>query len=256
MHHRPRKRFGQNFLNNPAIIDAIITTFNPKPTDKVIEIGPGLGALTSSLLQRLNQLTAIEVDRDLLSYLQALPEAKDKLTLLNTDALTVDYSQFGPSLRVIGNLPYNISTPLLLHLLTYKGSLCDMTFMLQKEVVDRLAAIPGTKAYGRLTVMVQYHCTVGRLMDVPPEAFTPAPKVDSAIVYLRPHQETSYGQVDVAILSRVVQQAFSTRRKTLANNLKPILTKEQLLALGIDPSRRPEQLTVTEYVQIAKYIAN
>lgn len=256
MKHRPRKRFGQNFLQNMQIINEILSALNLQENDKVVEIGPGLGALTGPLLRQLKSLTAIEIDRDLQEHLAAMPIAANKLNLIAGDALTIDYSQWGEHLRVIGNLPYNISTPLLLHLLQYTAFIDDMHFMLQKEVVLRLVASPGTKAYGRLSVMVQYYCDVEHLFDVPPESFDPQPKVDSAIIRLMPHRVSPYAAVDVASLESLVAQAFSMRRKTLANNLKPILSAAQLLELGIDPMLRPEQIEVKDYVRMAKFLTN
>lgn len=254
MNHRPRKRFGQNFLENQVIIDRILSSFRLKPDDKVLEIGPGMGALTQPLLRYLDKMIAIEIDRDLQAFLSALPVAQNKLELIGTDALTVDYSQWGKRLRVIGNLPYNISTPLLLHLLGYSSSIEDMHFMLQKEVVLRIAAEPGSKAYGRLSVMIQYFCDVEFLFEVPPEAFNPMPKVDSAIVRLVPHMESPYPVVDPARLEEVVAQAFGMRRKTLANNLKPLISAEQLTELGLDPKTRPEQISVMDFVKLTQAI--
>ncbi|KTC80819.1 dimethyladenosine transferase (16S rRNA dimethylase) [Legionella cherrii] len=222
----------------------------------MLEIGPGLGALTEPLLRRLNYLTAVEIDTDLQKYLAERPIAQGKLHLVAADALTLDYSQFGSQLRVVGNLPYNISTPLLLHLLRFASYIEDMHFMLQKEVVERMAAQPGTKAYGRLTVMLQYHCAVEHLFDVPPEAFDPQPKVDSAVVRLIPHRVSPFEIVSVAQLERLVASAFAMRRKTLNNNLKGIITVEQLSTLGIDGNKRPEQISIPEYVQLAKFISN
>lgn len=256
MTHQPRKRFGQNFLQNKAIIHQIIQAFNPQPTERILEIGPGLGALTAPLLRQAKQLTAIEIDRDLHAHLTTLCADLGALHLLNADALAIDYREFGPHLRLIGNLPYNISTPLLIHLLHYTDCIDDMSFMLQKEVVDRVVALPGCKAYGRLSVMVQYHCAVESLFDVPPSAFYPEPKVDSAIIRLTPYRTRPYPAVDLAQLERVTKQAFSMRRKTLANNLKPLLARDALIALGIDPQRRPETLSVAEFVQLAIQIPN
>lgn len=253
--HRPRKRFGQNFLQNQAIINDILRSFNPQPTDRVIEIGPGLGALTKPLLTILDHLTAIEIDTDLHDHLGELSPSLGKLQLINADALTVNYGQFGDHLRIIGNLPYNISTPLLLCLLHYAPYIDDMHFMLQKEVVERLAAMPGTKAYGRLSVIVQYQCEVEQLFTVPPSAFYPQPKVDSAIVRLIPYQVSPYPKVEFASLERLMACAFSMRRKTLANNLKSLLKASDLVGLNIDPGLRPEQISVTDYVQIAKFLA-
>lgn len=254
--HSPRKRFGQNFLQNRHIIDDIVGVINPQASDNMLEIGPGLGALTAPLLRRLNHLTAVEIDTDLQKYLAELPIAQGKLNLIAADALTLDYSQFGPQLRVVGNLPYNISTPLLIHLLNFTPCIEDMHFMLQKEVVARMAAQPGSKTYGRLTVMLQYHCAVEYLFDVPPEAFDPQPKVDSAVVRLVPHRVSPFEQVSVEQLERLVASAFAMRRKTLNNNLKGIITVEQLYTLGIDGSKRPEQISIAEYVQLAKFISN
>jgi 16S rRNA (adenine1518-N6/adenine1519-N6)-dimethyltransferase len=256
MKHYPRKRFGQNFLQNQSIINQILSAANLQENDKVIEIGPGLGALTQPLLRQLNHLTAIEIDRDLQQHLLELPSATNKLTLVATDALTVDYSQWGPQLRVLGNLPYNIATTLLLYLLKFMDYIDDMHFMLQKEVALRLAAKPGSKAYGRLSVMVQYHCEVEHLFDVPPEAFYPRPKVDSAIIRLIPYKESPYPPVDLKSLESLLVQAFSMRRKTLANNLKSMLSITQLSELGIDPISRPEQISVANYVQLAKFITS
>ncbi|MGL5742264.1 MAG: 16S rRNA (adenine(1518)-N(6)/adenine(1519)-N(6))-dimethyltransferase RsmA [Legionella sp.] len=256
MRHSPRKRFGQNFLQNRHIIDDILRVINPQPDDNLLEIGPGLGALTVPLLRKLSHLTAVEIDTDLQKYLAELPSTQDKLNLIPADALTLDYSQFGSKLRVVGNLPYNISTPLLIHLLRFLPFIEDMHFMLQKEVVERMAAQPGSKAYGRLTVMLQYHCIVEHLFDVPPEAFDPQPKVYSAIVRLVPHRVSPFDSVSVAQLERLVASAFAMRRKTLNNNLKWIIAIEQLSTLGIDGSKRPEQISVSEYVQLAKFISN
>lgn len=256
MRHSPRKRFGQNFLQSRHVIEDILRSINPQAEDNVLEIGPGLGALTEPLLRRLKRLTAVEIDTDLQKYLSELPLGQGKLQLIAADALTVDYSQFGTELRVIGNLPYNISTPLLIHLLRFSPFINDMHFMLQKEVVERMAAQPGTKDYGRLTVMLQYHCEVEHLFNVPPEAFDPQPKVDSAVVRLTPYRESPFVKVATEHLERLVASAFAMRRKTLNNNLKGIISAEQLNELGIDGRRRPEQISVAEYVQLAKFVSN
>jgi 16S rRNA (adenine1518-N6/adenine1519-N6)-dimethyltransferase len=254
--HSPRKRFGQNFLQNRHIIDEILRAINPQAKDNILEIGPGLGALTQPLLRKLDQLTAVEIDTDLQQYLAELPIAQGKLHLISADALTLDYSQFGSNLRVVGNLPYNISTPILIHLLQFASSIEDMYFMLQKEVVDRMAATPGSKAYGRLSVMLQYHCEVEYLFNVPPEAFEPQPKVDSAMVRLIPFRTSPFDLVAVDQLEGLVASAFAMRRKTLTNNLKGIISFDQLTDLGIDGGKRPEQISVAEYVQLAKFISN
>lgn len=256
MIHRPRKRFGQNFLQSQAVIDSILQAFHPQPTDNVVEIGPGLGALTQPLLRSLNTLTAIEIDTDLQAHLVSMPNSGGTLRLIGGDALTIDYAQLGEHLRVIGNLPYNISTPLLMHLLTYTAYIDDMYFMLQKEVVERIAAGPGSKTYGRLSVVVQYLCEVELLFTVPSTAFHPAPKVASAVMRLTPHQVSPYPLVAFSNLERVVACAFSMRRKTLANNLKPLISASELITLGVDPGLRPEQISVKDYVQLAKFIVN
>jgi 16S rRNA (adenine1518-N6/adenine1519-N6)-dimethyltransferase len=254
--HNPRRRFGQNFLHDAHVIDAIIKAIHPAPEDNVLEIGPGLGALTKPLLHKLDKLTAIEIDRDLQEYLTTLREAKGKLHLIGADALKVDYSQFGSALRIVGNLPYNISTPLLLRLMDYVSHIEDMYFMLQKEVVLRMSAHPRSKAYGRLSVMLQYYCEVEYLFDVPPEAFDPEPRVDSAIVRLSPYKIPPFEAVNRDALQRIVATAFSMRRKTLKNNLKGIVSSEQLCELGIIESMRPEDISVAEYVRLAKFISN
>ena len=256
MLHRPRKRFGQNFLQNHHFIDQILRAFHPLPADNVLEIGPGLGALTQPLLRVLDSLTAIEIDTDLQTHLAQMPKAHGMLNVIGADALTIDYSQFGEQLRIIGNLPYNISTPLLMHLLQYASHIDDMYFMLQKEVVERLAASPGSKTYGRLSVVVQFLCEVEELFTVPSTAFYPQPKVESAVIRLIPYKVSPYPSVKFADLERLMASAFSMRRKTLANNLKPLVSASDLLALGIDPTKRPEQISVTDYVHIAKFITN
>ncbi len=252
MGHRPRKRFGQNFLHDQAVINTILRAIAPKPEDFIVEIGPGLGALTKPLMAKLNALTAIEIDRDLQAGLSVFP----KLNLIDADALKVNYAELGSQLRLVGNLPYNISTPLILHLLQFSNTIIDMHFMLQKEVVTRLAAQPGHKSFGRLSVMVQYFCEVEHLFDVPPSAFDPAPKVDSAIVRLIPYRQRPYKEVNIKNLEALVARAFSMRRKTLANNLKPILQAKEIEALGIDPTRRPEQLSINDFVSLANLICN
>lgn len=251
LQHRARKRFGQNFLVDQSIIQAIVSAIRPHPTDNMLEIGPGLGALTSVLVKTVSPLKAVEIDRDLVAELRH--QFGEQLHLTEADALTVDYSHFGPHLRVVGNLPYNISTPLLLHLLKYKANIQDMHFMLQKEVVERLAAKPGCRDYGRLSIMLQYDCEVEYLFTVPPTAFSPAPKVDSAIVRITPYQTSPYDDVDRKTLAWIVAKAFHMRRKTLSNNLKAFIESQVLQDLGIDIQKRPEHLSIEEYVKIARY---
>lgn len=250
--HKFKKQFGQNFLQSQSIIQKIIMAAHLQPDDTVIEIGPGLGSLTKFLLQYLAKLTAIEIDTSLYEKLNALPFASEKLNLIEEDVLKVNFQDFGDNLRIIGNLPYNISTPLIFHLLDFKDIIIDMHFLLQKEVVERLSAKPGSKQYGRLSIMVQYLCDVEHLFNVGPENFFPAPKVDSAFVRLNIYKAPKFEQVDITKLGAVVKQAFAMRRKTIANNLKPIITRENLLKLDIDPGLRPEDISIENYVNIVK----
>jgi 16S rRNA (adenine1518-N6/adenine1519-N6)-dimethyltransferase len=252
--HIARKRFGQNFLSDPNIIRKIIEAIHPKPGEHVVEIGPGLGALTAPLLAECGHLEVIEIDRDLIARLQTdyLPE---QLTIHEGDALKFDFSNLPAPLRVVGNLPYNISTPLLFRLAMFAGRVQDMTFMLQKEVVQRMVAEENTEAYGRLSVMLQYRFDMLRLFDVPPGAFRPAPKVTSAIVWMRPKAPEQYGCHDEALLGRVVTAAFGQRRKTLRNTLREWLNDADFVALGIDPQARGETLSVQDYVRLSNYLA-
>lgn len=247
-----RKRFGQNFLNDKGIIAQIVASLAASRNDMVIEIGPGRGALTHLLLEQLNQLTVIEIDRDLFAKLQSFPHA-EKLTAICDDVLNVDFSRFGDDLRLIGNLPYNISTPLLFHFLQFRKHIKDMVFMLQAEVVDRMLAPVSSSNYGRLSVMFQYYCHLERILDVPPESFDPAPKVNSAVIALSPkhHQET----VAFHDLEAVVAQAFAMRRKTLANNFKGILQFSDWEMLGISPQMRAQDVSLEGFVSLASYYA-
>jgi len=252
--HKARKRFGQNFLHDGYTIDQIIRAINPRPEHCLVEIGPGVGAITEPLLEAAGQLNVVELDRDLIPILRTKFFNYPGLTIHEGDALKFDFSQLlqpGKRLRVIGNLPYNISTPLIFHLLSYHRDVEDMHFMLQKEVVERLAAEPGTSDYGRLSIMAQYFCKVESLFVVGPESFDPPPKVDSAIVRLSPYKELPVPAKSLKTLQRVVREAFSMRRKTIRNTLKNLLTAEQLTAIGIDITLRPERLSLTQYVTIA-----
>lgn len=256
--HRARKRFGQNFLRDPGIIDRIQRSIAARPGQHLVEIGPGQGALTEGLLSSGAELTAIELDRDLAGWLRQRWADCGRFALVESDALKVDFRQLqraGEPLRVVGNLPYNISTPLLFHLFDYLDIIADMHFMLQWEVVERMAARPNTADYGRLSVMTQYHCQVQRLFAVPPESFDPRPKVMSAIVRLAPHAERPWRADDEAMLERVVREAFGQRRKTLRNALRQLAGDGLLESLGIDPGRRPETLSVAEFVAIANAVA-
>ncbi|WP_172117509.1 16S rRNA (adenine(1518)-N(6)/adenine(1519)-N(6))-dimethyltransferase RsmA [Halomonas hibernica] len=256
--HRARKRFGQNFLRDLGIISRIVRSIGPREGDRLVEIGPGQGALTAPLLEAAGKLEVIELDRDLIPGLRVQFFNYPDFIIHEGDALKFDFAALkgdGPALRVVGNLPYNISTPLIVHLLTAGNAIADMHFMLQKEVVERLAAQPGGTDWGRLSVMAQYYCHVDQLFIVPPEAFVPRPNVDSAIVRLTPHASLPHVADDPALLFELVKLAFGQRRKTLRNNLKGRVSPETLEALGIDPTRRPQTLTVAEYVTIANRVA-
>jgi len=239
--HTPRKRFGQNFLIDDGIIHAIVNAIHPQPTDIVVEIGPGLGALTQPLLERLPHLYAIELDRDIVARLQRRWPA-ERLTVHSCDALKFDFAQLGHDLRIVGNLPYNISTPLLFHLMDFAAHIRDMTFMLQKEVVERMVAEPSTPDFGRLSIMLQRRFHLEWLLDVPPTAFDPPPKVDSAVVRLIPKAPAEIVTLDEALFSRVVATAFSQRRKTLRNTLGSLVKPEDFTMLGIDAGLRAEAL--------------
>lgn len=256
--HRARKRFGQNFLRDLGIISRIIRSIGPRDGDRLVEIGPGQGALTAPLLEATGKLEVVELDRDLIPGLRVQFFNYPDFVIHEGDALKFDFAALkgdGPALRVVGNLPYNISTPLIVHLLTMGTAIADMHFMLQKEVVERLAAEPGSTDWGRLSVMAQYYCHVDQLFIVPPEAFVPRPKVDSAIVRLTPHDRLPHTADDPALLFELVKLAFGQRRKTLRNNLKGRVSAATLEALGIDPARRPQTLSVAEYVAIANQVA-
>ncbi|MCB1662908.1 MAG: 16S rRNA (adenine(1518)-N(6)/adenine(1519)-N(6))-dimethyltransferase RsmA [Pseudomonadales bacterium] len=253
--HQARKRFGQNFLEDANIIRAIIRIINPKPQQALVEIGPGLGALTELLLETTGgHLAVVELDRDLIPVLRTKFFNYPHLRIHQADALKFDFpslAQAEQKLRIVGNLPYNISTPLIFHLISCASSIQDMHFMLQKEVVERLAAQPGCKDYGRLGIMVQYHCRVESLLDVPPTAFNPRPKVESAVVKLTPYMKPPIPARDIEVFEKVVRSAFAQRRKTLRNNLKSMITDAQLEALNIDPSIRAENLTLQNFVAIS-----
>ena len=248
--HRARKRFGQNFLVCHGTIARIVASIAPRNTDRVVEIGPGLGALTEPLLGCLDHLHVVEIDRDLIARLREL-FTPDRITVHEGDALEFDFGALGADLRVVGNLPYNISTPLLFHLASFAASVRDMHFMLQKEVVDRMVADPGTTDFGRLSVMLQYRFYMERLFVVPPGAFNPAPKVDSAIVRLIPKPAAELTVRDEALLAKLVLAAFGQRRKMLRNNLREFVNEAGLEALGIKPTARAEELGVAEYVKLA-----
>ena len=256
--HHTRKRFGQNFLHDQRVIAKIVRSVNPRSGDNIVEIGPGLAALTSPLIGECDALTVVELDRDLAAGLPGRVPHPERLTIVETDALKYDFTELfqeGRPLRVVGNLPYNISTPLLFHLFEYADEIDTMHFMLQKEVVERMTASHGSKDYGRLSVMTQFYCKALPVVQVGPGAFKPAPKVDSAVVRLLPFNKAERAAVDPAILNRVCLEAFNQRRKTLRNCFSNFATAEQLQALGIDPSLRPEQLAVADFIHVAQWLA-
>ena len=249
--HRARKRFGQHFLTDPGVIDAIIDAIRPTADDTIVEIGPGQGAITATLARAAGHLHAIELDRDLAARLRADYAGAGNVTIHEADALAFDFSRLGKGLRIVGNLPYNISTPLLFHLLAFRDSIVDMHFMLQKEVVERIVATPGSKAYGRLGIMLGCHLHAESLFDVGPEAFDPPPEVMSAIVRLDPLPPGTWDIHDERALSTLVATAFNQRRKTLRNALKKLVTDADIVAAGIDPGLRPEQIGIEAYIRLA-----
>ena len=259
--HTARKRFGQNFLHDDYVIGKIVAAINPQNEQNLVEIGPGLGALTDPVCEEVDALTVVELDRDLAKRLRHHPFNGDKLTVIEQDAMTFDFTSLlksmpyeGKKLRVFGNLPYNISTPLMFHLFDHADSIADMHFMLQKEVVNRLAAGPGTKNYGRLSVMTQYYCHVIPVLNVPPGAFKPPPKVDSAVVKLVPHATPPVEVNSLNTLERVCAQAFNQRRKTIRNSLKDCLNEAQISELGIDPTCRAEVLSLKDFATLANAV--
>ena len=263
--HTARKRFGQNFLHDTHVIQNIVAAICPQKDQFLLEIGPGLGALTEPVAEQIDRLTVLELDRDLAERLRHHPFLHQKLHVIETDAMQFDFAQLYASeklaeeqqkIRVFGNLPYNISTPLMFHLFKFCDIIQDMHFMLQKEVVKRLCAAPNSKAYGRLTIMTQYFCQVMPVLEVPPSAFKPAPKVDSAVVRLIPHQQLPHAVKDLYWLNRVTAQAFNQRRKTLRNALSTFISPENLTALSIDLNGRAENLSIADYARLADWLAD
>ena len=252
--HQPRKRFGQNFLADAHYVARIVAAIAPKPADNIVEIGPGLGALTGALIDGANRIAAIEIDRDLAARLRER-FAPDVLALHEADALAFDFGTLGPRLRVVGNLPYNISSPLLFHLSAYATSLLDIHVMLQREVVARMTAKPATPDYGRLTVMLQSRFAVTRLFTVPPGAFRPAPNVDSAVARLVPLADLRPRIDDEALFARVVAAAFGQRRKTMRNALAGLADETALRDANVDPAVRGETLSVDDFVRLANGLA-
>ena len=264
-----KKRLGQHFLHDSGIIEKIVRAVNPQPGERLLEIGPGHGAITLPLLRRHGALTVIEFDRDLIAPLAEAARGVGELSILHRDVLAVDFGELAEheseghpdvahasrKLRLVGNLPYNISSPILFHALAFAESIVDMHFMLQKEVVDRMAAAPGSKVYGRLSVMLQAHCSVTSLFPVPPGAFRPAPKVDSAVVRLLPKPAAQIGIADAAAFADVVRDAFGQRRKTLRNALSKLCEAEDFAVVGVRPDARAEQLAVEEFIALGNRLA-
>ena len=253
MKHQPRKRFGQNFLHDAQIIDRIVDAIGPARADAVLEVGPGLGAITLPLLERVDALQVVEIDRDLIARLQA--KNIDKLIIHEADVLKVNWAELanGQALRIVGNLPYNIGTPLLLNLLEQREHVADVHAMLQKEVVDRLSADVGTRAYGRLSVLMQSCFDIQHLFDVPPSAFSPPPKVQSSIVRLTPKSD-SPSKEQIQKLSLATRMAFANKRKTLRNNVKKTLTDAQLIEANLNPQARAETLSLADFLVLAEML--
>lgn len=252
--HKAKKSFGQNFLVDQNIIADIIRAIRPEANDNMVEIGPGLGALTRPLLKLLNTLHVVEIDRDIIARLKT-DYPQDKIVIHEGDALKFDFAELPAPLRIVGNLPYNISSPLLFHFSDYAARITDMHFMLQNEVVERMVAAPSTPEYGRLSVMLQYRFYMEKLIDVPPESFRPAPKVDSAIVRMIPIPADKITVKDEALFAKVVSAAFGQRRKTLRNTLKSHLAEADFAQLGIDAQLRAENLGVAEFASITKLLS-
>lgn len=253
MKHIPRKRFGQNFLQDQGIIHQIIECIAPTAVDTIVEIGPGLAALTKPLIQQIGHLQVVELDNDIIKFLQE-NFSSDEITIHSGDALQFDFSFNNAPIRVVGNLPYNISTPLLFHLSQFPN-IKNMVFMLQDEVVKRICAKPDNGDYGRLSVMLQYKFKCSKLLDVPPESFYPAPKVNSAIVSLTPRDAAAWQEVDENKLNLVVSTAFNQRRKTVSNSLKALFSAEELKNLAINPQNRAENLSIEDYLRLAQNLA-
>ncbi len=258
MRHQARKRFGQNFLHDVTVIDQILASIQAQPGQHWVEIGPGRGALTSPLLKTGVQLDVIELDRDLVALLNDQYQDNSQVRIHSADALKFDYTKLaavGSKLHLIGNLPYNISTPLMFYLLQSAIHIEEMYFMLQKEVVDRICAHPGSKKYGRLSVMMQYYCQVEQLFDVPPESFSPKPKVMSALFKLIPHSEPPFSVDNIYDLNRLVISAFSQRRKTIRNSLSKLMTESDITELGIDANLRAEALSLENFTQLSNQLS-
>lgn len=257
--HKARKRFGQNFLTDDIVIEGIVRAISPKEGDNLLEIGPGLGAITEPVAELTDLLKVVELDKDLAERLTTHPFIGKKLKIYQADALQFDFNEVMESekkLKVFGNLPYNISTPLLFHLYEFLDGIEHMHFMLQKEVVNRMCAAPNSKAYGRLSIMTQYYCKTIPVIEVPPTAFVPPPKVDSAVIRLIPKDKELRTRANPKTLNRVCLEAFNQRRKTLRNSLSNLVTVEELEQLNIDPSLRAENLSLDQFIAVANYLDN
>jgi 16S rRNA (adenine1518-N6/adenine1519-N6)-dimethyltransferase len=253
MKHIAKKKFGQNFLKDTGIIHAIIQSINPLPDDLLIEIGPGLGALTKPLIEKTNRLLAIELDRDIVNWMKN-EYSKKNIIIFNEDVLNFNFNQFDQKIRIVGNLPYNISTPILFKCIDNILIIKDLHFMLQKEVVDRMIATPSSSEYGRLSVMLQYYFSMDHLVYVPKESFEPEPKVESSFVRLIPHEEYPFIANNIEQFGRIVKEAFSQRRKTIRNTLKSFISENDFEKIGINPQLRAENLSVSDFVKISNYL--
>ena len=254
----PKKQLGQHFLHDRGVIEKIVLAINAKPGDLIVEIGPGQGAITFPLLKKHGALTVIEFDRDLITPLSEAAHGLGDLTIVHKDVLKVNFGKLAGDgrIRLVGNLPYNISTPILFHVLEHAEAIVDMHFMLQKEVVERMAAAPGSKVYGRLSVMLQAVCEVVPLFVVAPDAFRPPPKVDSAVVRLLPKAADKIGIIDTVLFESLVRDAFGQRRKTLRNAVQALCTADQIGAAGLRPELRAEQLAVAEFIKLSNYLSS
>ncbi|NOZ53952.1 MAG: 16S rRNA (adenine(1518)-N(6)/adenine(1519)-N(6))-dimethyltransferase RsmA [Gammaproteobacteria bacterium] len=260
--YRVRKRFGQHFLVDPTVVQQIVQVVHPGASDHIVEIGPGLGVLTEALISHVKQMDAVELDRDIIPRLKANILPLGNLRIHSADALTFDFCALmqqsgtpGQPLRIVGNLPYNISTPLIFRLIEQIQCILDMVFMLQKEVVDRIVADPGHSAYGKLSVMLQYHCYAEKCFDVPPSAFSPPPKVESSIVRLLPYKKPPVNVSNFSDFASIVAASFAQRRKTLRNNLKGLLNEQQITSANIDPQRRAETLSLDEFAKLSHLLS-
>ena len=253
MKHVAKKKFGQNFLKDSSIIHAIIQSIQPLQDDLLVEIGPGLGALTKPLLEKTKHLFAIELDRDIVNWMQN-QYSKNNITIFNEDVLNFNFHQFDKKIRIVGNLPYNISTPVLFKCIENIVIIKDLHFMLQKEVVDRMIATPSSSDYGRLSVMLQYYFSMEHLVHVPKEAFDPEPKVESSFVRLIPYEQYPFIANNINQFGKIVKEAFSQRRKTIRNTLKSLINENDFEKIGINPQLRAENLSVSDFVKISNYL--